>query len=995
MLKTWKEEFDRAVMILESGNARDALEIFSTLSAQAEQPQESSLTQYSMAVCQARLGRIAEATTLLKHVQDSEHPLPSALELLRQLQKATLPPSTPSTAAQPAATVERTGRKLQFLCVHDFCPDYFTTLSQLCQKAGAQTYAEQLEVIRKDGLDAAHMYPFYMPKDVWQAHLIIFSHASLQQQWWQEFGEGACPQSPQEMLKRQIEIIRPDVLYISNPTPPLDSAFFRQLTFCPKLLCGWRCVPIPQNTDWSLFDIILGDVQEILNIAKKHGARNAVFLRPSFPRWLGEEYHNVPAPKGVLFVADSTGTDDQRTLFREALAEAAQGEEPFEFNVHSPVTPQMSPQLESLCKPQLWGAELYKEMRSHRIVLNTYDHHFNSDGLNMRLLEGLGLGCFLLNEYVPGIEKHFELDTEIVCFRTAEELIEKTRYYLAHEEERQKIVRRGQEKLLAHYALEDHILKFSAFFVSALQQKEAALKAAAAPATVHRNTDIPPASPDDVYDKAYRWGWEHPEHKQKVYLCYKTPDYVENARRFFASAELQEELRLLASLGKPARREVRVLDFGCGNGIASYALARAGYDVTAMDSSTGEIAGINAALQLQNIDGACFTIHHSTSEEIPFPEASFDVVWMREALHHMHDLPAFVRGVRRILKPGGVLCCLRDPTIFNEDQRAFLFATHPFYHITHDEGCYYLREYHDGFRLGGMELRLQLDPFSSPINTYPVAFTPGRKLDEQAAAQAKQAVFLYSFFAVKPLAADAGAPPPEAQPRAATAAPSAGGNSAAHPAFPGAVFGTGVQITGVAATAIGEGSCIGDNCWLNANVRDNRKHLRIGRCALIGRGSVLNVTSDLEIGDFTFTGANVLISEAYHRFADITRPYLAQGVGGKGGLTIEENCWLSFGVMIYGHLVIGRGSVLGAGAIITQDVPPFSVVVGNPQKIVRMYNPQSKQWEGIHSESDRERVEEARIRCPLPGREEYRAMLWKNSPVNKIDPLCAGRGVWV
>ncbi len=55
---------------------------------------------------------------------------------------------------------------------------------------------------------------------------------------------------------------------------------------------------------------------------------------------------------------------------------------------------------------------------------------------------------------------------------------------------------------------------------------------------------------EDLYDIAYKWGWETPELRKLVHSCYKTPDFSDNARRFYDSGEFQESLRILSDLGK-------------------------------------------------------------------------------------------------------------------------------------------------------------------------------------------------------------------------------------------------------------------------------------------------------------------------------------------------------------------------------------------------------------------------------------------------------------
>ena len=52
-------------------------------------------------------------------------------------------------------------------------------------------------------------------------------------------------------------------------------------------------------------------------------------------------------------------------------------------------------------------------------------------------------------------------------------------------------------------------------------------------------------------------------------------------------------------------------------------------------------------------------------------------------------------------------------------------------------------------------------------------------------------------------------------------------------------------------------------------------------------------------------------------------------------LTIGDDVWIGFGAIILGGVSIGRGAIIGAGTMVTKDVPPFTIVVGNPMRIVR------------------------------------------------------------
>jgi acetyltransferase-like isoleucine patch superfamily enzyme len=54
---------------------------------------------------------------------------------------------------------------------------------------------------------------------------------------------------------------------------------------------------------------------------------------------------------------------------------------------------------------------------------------------------------------------------------------------------------------------------------------------------------------------------------------------------------------------------------------------------------------------------------------------------------------------------------------------------------------------------------------------------------------------------------------------------------------------------------------------------------------------------------------------------------------------IEEDCWLGTGAIILPGVHIGRGSIIGAGAVVTKDIPPLSLAVGIPARVVRQITP--------------------------------------------------------
>lgn len=210
--------------------------------------------------------------------------------------------------------------------------------------------------------------------------------------------------------------------------------------------------------------------------------------------------------------------------------------------------------------------------------------------------------------------------------------------------------------------------------------------------------------------------------------------------------------------------------------------------------------------------------------------------------------------------------------------------------------------------------------------------------------------------------------------------------------FPDVSFGDHVQVLGIKNITIGEGSCIGGSSWLNICIRDENIRMRIGSSVLVGRQGMISTGGHLEIGDYCVFAPRVYISDADHIFTDIMQPILQQGATINRSVIVEENCWLGINTVISGNLTVGRGSVVGANAVVTRDVPPFSVVVGNPSQIVKMYSPRTGAWERTRSEDDIQRILEERLEIGIPSREEYQRILKQNARISQLDPVLAGRG---
>lgn len=232
----------------------------------------------------------------------------------------------------------------------------------------------------------------------------------------------------------------------------------------------------------------------------------------------------------------------------------------------------------------------------------------------------------------------------------------------------------------------------------------------------------PPPIPDEYIDDptewATVWGLTQPHLQDDLIACYRSGDLLADAQRFYSSQEFAETIAILSQLGQPPDRQPKLLDVGCGNGFVSYALARSGYTVTASDISEGELAGLGGARKLNGADGVSFTVVNFSMDSSQ-PEDAYDVIYMRQALHHSDNPDETVAGLAHSLRPGGVFCAIREHVIRNQRQLHRFLADHPFQPITQDEHAYTLATYRSAFRQAGLVKGVELYPFDSAINFFP------------------------------------------------------------------------------------------------------------------------------------------------------------------------------------------------------------------------------------------------------------------------------------
>ncbi|BAU65939.1 hypothetical protein STA3757_33380 [Stanieria sp. NIES-3757] len=101
----------------------------------------------------------------------------------------------------------------------------------------------------------------------------------------------------------------------------------------------------------------------------------------------------------------------------------------------------------------------------------------------------------------------------------------------------------------------------------------------------------------------------------------------------------------------------------------------------------------------------------------------------------------------------------------------------------------------------------------------------------------------------------------------------------------------------------------------------------------IGPYSCLSAYGKLKIGKNCLIASHSSIYAHNHNFTEHDKLIAEQGFNFKG-VTIEDDCWLGSGVRVLDGVTIGQGSVIGAGAVVTKNIPPYSIAVGVPATVV-------------------------------------------------------------
>lgn len=127
-------------------------------------------------------------------------------------------------------------------------------------------------------------------------------------------------------------------------------------------------------------------------------------------------------------------------------------------------------------------------------------------------------------------------------------------------------------------------------------------------------------------------------------------------------------------------------------------------------------------------------------------------------------------------------------------------------------------------------------------------------------------------------------------------------------------------------------------CWDQYKNEKFNPSITIGDNVAVGYNVHIGCINEITIGNNVLFASNIFIEDCNHGYAD-SRDFdiapLDRSLYSKGPVIIKDNVWVGENVAIMPNVTIGKNAIIGANSVVTKDVPDYSVVVGNPAKVIK------------------------------------------------------------
>jgi glycosyltransferase involved in cell wall biosynthesis len=354
-----------------------------------------------------------------------------------------------------------------------YYPKYLDSFYKRNPGLASSSYNEQMEALKKDffGDWASYLMPF--SKLGADPHLIIPNCKPLQQAWAKENGARFDQKTWEFSLPiEQVKKIKPDVFYIGNMFEYYGE-FLDEIKKHTKKIFGWIACEIPAGVKPVQLDLVLSSLPLFVDKFRREGL-NAEFLTAAFDTTILNAIDKKTVQDiNFSFIGSLTKAHGKRINMIKQLIDQTDLEF-FGLNIEA-IRDERSffKRLTTLSiykkrfRGEAWGLDMYKILKRSKITFNAHIDISGSYIGNMRMYEATGMGTLLLTDGKNSPVKLFK-DDEVVYYDNIDEGIEKYKYYLSHEKERNEISKRGQQRTLTDYSYEKTSAQLYTYFAEYL-----------------------------------------------------------------------------------------------------------------------------------------------------------------------------------------------------------------------------------------------------------------------------------------------------------------------------------------------------------------------------------------------------------------------------------------------------------------------------------------------------------------------------------------------
>jgi hypothetical protein len=317
----------------------------------------------------------------------------------------------------------------------------------------SRSYAEQWRALMDTYFGTADSYSHHLRALGHEAHEVVANCAPLQETWAGEHGlrlsQFALPPHGREeqIVLAQARDFGPDVVYVQNLTY-LSRRTLRRLKKIAGLVVGQIASEPPATAKLQSFDLILTSFPHFVERFRKLGVASE-YLRIGFDERVLDRLIEEPREQhGAVFVGALNRTQHRSG---NSLLEHAARRVPIAFwGYNTDGWPADSP-IRKQYRGEAWGLDMFRVLHGSRLALNRHIDVAGDNANNLRLYEATGVGALLVTDAKRNLGELFEQGREVVTYENGDELVERVRYYLEHDDERQAIARAGQARTLREH----------------------------------------------------------------------------------------------------------------------------------------------------------------------------------------------------------------------------------------------------------------------------------------------------------------------------------------------------------------------------------------------------------------------------------------------------------------------------------------------------------------------------------------------------------------